>query len=179
MPQLRRSGGGDTAKTLCQSAQTDARHTRTIPTDAPEMSTDRGDQGRRLQQIASAQQFVGVAQVASSVSGPPANCLSPANWWAGSSAAFVDGVVRDQARAGLSSALRSPRLLPSPRYARLEHALWGHARIFVCVLAHAVGPGRRPPAAESPRTPSLPPSLNGGGGALAVPADLVVPGIGH
>ena len=89
---------------------------------------------------------------------------------------FFDAVVRSEARAGLSSALRSPRLLLCCRYIWSppqeiaekmesaggpgEHALWGHARFFISRASNAR-------CGEFPHAPILQSLSNFGDGAVA------------
>ena len=49
----------------------------------------------------------------------------------------VDRAVEGETRAGLSSALRPTRLLAFRRYTWHEHALWGHAPIFLSRASNA------------------------------------------
>jgi hypothetical protein len=57
----------------------------------------------------------------------------------GTSAAYKsrDAAIRGEVCAGLSSTLRSTRLLRYLRYARPEHDLWDHARVFVSRASNA------------------------------------------
>ena len=68
----------------------------------------------------------------------------------------VDRAVEGETRAGLSSALRPTRLLAFRRYTWHEHALWGHAPIFLSRASNAR-------CGESPHAPSTGIGLIGDG----------------